>query len=334
MRDRTAVQRWDGCSALEAGTAPAVLGNMENSSATSAVSLRPPSRAMVALGFAIIYVVWGSTYLGIRLAVATIPPFLMGGARFLLAGVLLHAFLRLRGRAAPTRAELREGALVGALLLLGGNGLVNWAEQVLPSGFTALMVGATPIVFALLEWILPPHHRPGRLTVAGLVLGTGGVALLQAPGAGWTGSFPLGAMLALAVASVSWALGSLRSKRNHGGSDPFMAASVQMMAGGALQLVVGAALGEWTRFDLAAVTARSAFAWAYLVVVGSLIAFGTYIWLLRASTPAKVATYAYVNPVIAVLLGWAIADEAVTWPMALAAAVIVAGVVLITRAKK
>jgi drug/metabolite transporter (DMT)-like permease len=224
--------------------------------------------------------------------------------------------------------------LVGGLLLLGGNGLVNWAEQLLPSGFTALMVGATPIVFALLEWFLPPHRRPGRLTLAGLALGTTGVALLQAPGAGWTGVFPLGAMLALAVASVSWALGSLRSKHNHGGSDPFMAASLQMIAGGALQLVVGLALGEWSRFDPAAVTARSAFAWGYLVVVGSLIAFGTYIWLLRASTPAKVATYAYVNPVIAVLLGWAIADEAVTWPMLLAAAVIVGGVVLITRQKK
>lgn len=291
--------------------------------------LRPPSRAAVVLGFATIYVVWGSTYLGIRFAVETIPPFLMGGSRFLVGGLLLHAFLRLRGAAAPDRAQLREAAVIGALLLLGGNGLVNWAEQFLPSGLTALMVGATPLVFAVLEWVLPPRRRPGAAAFLGIALGTAGVAWLQVDG-DWSGAFPLGAMVALAVASVSWALGSLRSKRNHGGGDPFMAASLQMMAGGGLQLVVGTGLGEWARFEPAAVSLRSGLAWLYLVVVGSLLAFGTYIWLLRASTPAKVATYAYVNPVIAVFLGWALAGEAVTASMLVAAAIIVASVVIIT----
>jgi drug/metabolite transporter (DMT)-like permease len=307
---------------------------MPNPPALQTEKACPPSRALVVLGFATIYVVWGSTYLGIRLAVATIPPFLMGGARFLLAGLLLHLFLRWRGAPAPSRGQVREGVVVGALLLLGGNGLVNWAEEVLPSGFTALVVGASPVLFALFEWWLPPHRRPGAGTAFGLVLGTAGLALLQLPGAGWSGAFPLGAMVALLVASVSWVLGSLRSKRGHGGDDPFMAASLQMLAGGGLQLLVGSVLGEWAHFDPAAVTLRSALAWGYLVVVGSLVAFSTYIWLLRASTPAKVATYAYVNPVIAVLLGWAVADEVVTWPMAAAAAVIVAAVVIITRQKK
>ncbi len=303
---------------------------MENMPEKLAGKLRPPSPAAVALGFATIYVVWGSTYLGIRFAVETIPPFLMGGSRFLAGGLLLHLFLRLRGAAAPSRAQVREAVVIGALLLLGGNGLVSWAEQFLPSGLTALMVGATPLVFAALEWVLPPHRRPGRMGLVGIALGTAGVAWLQAGGA-WAGAFPWGAMAALAVASVSWAAGSLRSKRNHGGGDPFMAASLQMLFGGLLQLGVGAGLGEWTRFEPAAVSLRSGLAWLYLVLVGSLIAFGTYIWLLRASTPAKVATYAYVNPVIAVFLGWACAGEAVTASMLAAAAIIVASVVLITR---
>ena len=292
---------------------------------------RPPARALIVLGFATIYIVWGSTYLGIRWAVETIPPFLMGGSRFLVGGALLHLYLRVRGRPAPTWVEMREGLIVGALLLLGGNGLVNWAEQYLPSGITALIIGCTPVIFVLLEWLLPPHRRPGVGTACGLVLGTGGIALLQWPGAEQGGGFRLGALVAILVASVSWALGSLYSKRSRRGGDPFMAASVQMMAGGGMQLLVGTAGGEWARFALEAVTLRSALAWAYLVVAGSLIAFGTYIWLLRASTPARVATYAYVNPVIAVLLGWALAGEAVTWPMLGAAAVIVTAVVLITR---
>jgi drug/metabolite transporter (DMT)-like permease len=307
---------------------------METQAAEPAEQSRVPSRTLVALGFATIYVVWGSTYLGIRLAVETIPPFLMGGSRFLVGGLVLHLILRLRGAAAPRWSEVREAGIVGALLLLGGNGLVNWAEQALPSGLTALLVGATPVIFALLEWLLPPHRRPGRATTAGLVLGTAGIALLQAPGAGWTGAFPLWSMLALLVAAFSWALGSLRSKHNHGGGDPFMAASLQMIVGGVLQLVVGTALGEWARFDPAAVTLRSGAAWVYLIVAGSLVAFGTYIWLLRVSTPAKVATYAYVNPVIAVFLGWAVAGEAVTAPMLAAAVVIVSAVVIITRQRR
>ena len=307
---------------------------MENAPNAAAASARPPSRALVALGFATIYLVWGSTYLGIRWAVETIPPFLMGGSRFLLGGVMLHLFLRARGRAAPNWVQVREGVFVGALLLLGGNGLVNWAEQYLPSGLTALVIGCTPLVFVLLEWWLPPHRRPGVATAGGLALGTGGIALLQWPDAGPGGGLRLGALVAILVASVSWALGSLYSKRSQRGGEPFMAASIQMMAGGALQLLVGTATGEWPRFVLEAVTLRSALAWGYLVVAGSLIAFGTYIWLLRASTPSKVATYAYVNPVIAVLLGWALAGEAVTVPMFAAAAVIVTAVVIITRQNK
>jgi drug/metabolite transporter (DMT)-like permease len=307
---------------------------MEQGPDTAGSNARPPSRALVVLGFATIYIVWGSTYLGIRWAVETIPPFLMGGSRFLVGGALLHLYLRARGRPAPTWVEVREGLIVGALLLLGGNGLVNWAEQYLPSGFTALIIGCTPVVFVLLEWLLPPHRRPGVGTACGLVLGTGGIALLQWPGTEQSGGLRLGALVAILVASVSWGLGSLYSKRSRRGGDPFMAASVQMMAGGVLQLLIGTAGGEWSRFALEAVTLRSVLAWAYLVVAGSLIAFGTYIWLLRASTPARVATYAYVNPVIAVLLGWALAGEVVTWPMLGAAAAIVTAVVLITRQNK
>jgi len=310
------------------------MGAMADTASTSApATARPPAPLLVALGFATIYLVWGSTYLGIRWAVATIPPFVMGGTRFLLAGVVLHLFLRIRGAPAPTRTQVRDGIIVGALLLLGGNGLVNWAEQFLPSGLTALVIGTTPLAFVGLEWLLPPRRPPTALTLAGLVLGTVGIALLSLQG-GVDGAIHWGALVAILVACVTWAGGSLYSKQAGHGTNPFLAASLQMIAGGALQLLTATGTGEWARFHPAAVTLQSALAWAYLVCIGSLVAFSTYIWLLRASTPARVSTYAYVNPVIAVFLGWALAGEAVTSRTVVAAAVIVAAVVIITRQKR
>lgn len=293
----------------------------------------PAPTVLVVGGFAVIYVVWGSTYLAIRWAVETLPPFLMGGARFLLAGCLLHVWLRIRGAAAPTWPQVRDAALSGLLLLLLGNGLVNWAEQHVTSGITALLVGMTPIWFILLNAAMPPRERPDSLTLVGVGLGTVGVTLLGRHGGDGGGAVHLGGLVAILVAGMSWAAGSLLSRKVRSGADPFMASSLQMVAGGAAQLVVAAMLGEWSAFDPAAVTARSFFSWVYLVVVGSLIAFSTYVWLLRASTPSRVSTYAYVNPVIAVFLGWLLAGEAMTARTLVAAGVIVAAVVVITRRK-
>lgn len=301
---------------------------------TPASQPAPPRPALVVLGFAVIYIVWGSTYLGIRWAVESIPPFVMGGARFVVAGVMLHAFLRLRGAAAPTWAQVRDGAVAGVLLLLGGNGLVNWAEQYVPSGVTALVVGATPLWFVFFDWVLPPRHRPSALTLAGLALGTTGVALLGLRGGEHGGSLHLGGVLAILSAGACWALGSLLSKKAKSGADPFMASSLQMIAGGIAQLLAATATGEWAHFAPSAITLRSGLAWSYLVLIGSLVGFSTYVWLLRVSTSARVSTYAYVNPVIAVLLGWLLAHEALTARTLGAAAVVVAAVVIITRARK
>jgi drug/metabolite transporter (DMT)-like permease len=303
-----------------------------NAPAPASAPARPAPRLLVVLGFAVIYVVWGSTYLGIRWAVTTIPPFVMGGTRFLLAGLLLHLFLRLRGRPAPDARQWRDGAIVGLLLLLGGNGLVNWAEQFVPSGLTALIIGSTPLAFVLLEWMLPPRRRPTAATALGLVLGTAGIALLSLQGEA-TGAVQGWATVALLVACVSWAAGSLYAKRVTPTGDTWMAASLQLMVGGGAQLAVATARGEWTTWQPAAVTLRSGLAWAYLVTIGSLVAFSTYLWLLRVSTPSRVSTYAYVNPVIAVLLGWALAGEAVTPRTLIGAAIVVAAVALLTRPK-
>lgn len=295
---------------------------------------RPPTAALVVLGFATIYVVWGSTYLGIRWAVETIPPFVMGGVRFVVAGVLLHLWLRGRGAAVPTFAQVRDAALAGVFLLLGGNGLVNWAERFVPSGVTALVVGTTPLWFVFFDWALPPRNRPTAMTLAGLALGTTGVALLSLHGGEHGASLHLGGTVAILAACASWAFGSLISKKAKSGADPFMAASLQMIAGGLAQLVAATATGEWAHFAPAAITARSFFAWAYLVAAGSLVGFSTYVWLLRVSTPARVSTYAYVNPVIAVLLGWLLAGETLTARTLGAAAIVVVAVVIITRARR
>lgn len=286
------------------------------------------------MGFLAIYVIWGSTYLGIRIAVETMPPFLMAGTRFAVAGVLFFAFLKLRGAAWPTRRQWRDHAIVGACLLLGGNGVVAWAEQSVPSGLTTLILGASPLIMILMEWLRPGGSKPAPGLWVGFAIGIAGLALLLGPGALPANLQPSAtSVLALLVASISWWAGSLFSKHARSGAEPMMAAAIQMVCGSALMLVVGLLAGELPRFQIAAVSAHSWAAWSYLVFVGSLVAFPVYIWLLKHSTPARVSTYAYVNPVVAVILGWAVLGEPLTPRIALAALVIVGAVAIITTQK-
>ena len=293
-----------------------------------------PSRISLILAFAAIYLIWGSTYLGIRIAVETLPPFLMAGMRFFLAGAVLFALLLVRGAAWPARLQWRDNAIVGACILLGGNAVVCWAEQRVPSGLTTLILGASPLSMILLDWLRPGGTRPAAGLWPGFAVGVAGLVLLLGPGALPTGSRPpIAQVAALLLASVAWWVGSLFSKHSKSGAEPLMAAAIQMVCGGVFMILAGLAFREAGRFDLASVSTRSWWAFSYLVVAGSLVAYPVYLWLLKHSTPARVSTYAYVNPVVAVVLGLAVLDEPLTPRIALAASVIVAAVALITTQK-
>jgi drug/metabolite transporter (DMT)-like permease len=295
-----------------------------------------PSRLALATAFAIVYVIWGSTYLAILFAIETLPPFLMASVRFLIAGVLLYGWSRtFGGAAAPDRTQWRSTAIVGVLLLLGGNGVVVWSEQRIPSGMAALLVGTVPCFMVLIDWLRPGGVRPGGRVVAGLALGLLGLVWLVGPDSVMGGGRAdlLGAA-ALVFASFSWAAGSIYSRHAPMPASPFLGTAMQMLAASVALFALSAGLGEPWRFDPNAVSLRSLLGFLYLVVFGSVVAFSAYIWLLRVSTPARVSTYAYVNPVVAVLLGAAFAGEALTTRMLVAAAVIVSGVALITLAPR
>lgn len=294
---------------------------------------RAPSRGRVALAFAAVYVLWGSTYLAIRFGIETLPPFLMAGTRHLTAGLLLYAWMRSRGAPRPQRRHWGSAAIIGGLLLLGGNGLVTWAEQRVPSGLAALIVASVPIWMSLLEGI-EKRRYPGVAVIGGLALGLAGITLLVAPGRfGGNGHVdPVGA-LALLTAALCWSFGSLYARRAKLPASTLTATAMEMIAGGTWLWVAGLLLGEGSRLDLADVSLRSAVSLLYLIVFGSLIGFTAYVWLLKVSTPARVSTYAYVNPIVAVTLGALFAGEAITLRVALAALVIVGAVALIVKAR-
>ncbi len=293
-----------------------------------------PSRTAVILAFATIYLVWGSTYLGIRVAVESMPPFAMAAARFLIAGAVLFVFLRMRGSAVPGARHWVEHAVIGTFLLLGGNGLVAWAEQFVPSGMAALIIGVGPLFIVLTEWAWPGGSRPTAVTLAALILGLAGVAWLAAP---WqeahAGGLHRGGVMAILAACVFWAIGSISSRHARSGADPLMAAALQMLGGGVSLAIVAGLHGDLRGLEFGAITARSWLAFVYLVFIGSLVGFSTFVWLMKHSTPARVATYAYVNPIVAVFLGWLILDEAVTPRVLAASAIIIAAVAIITTQK-
>lgn len=293
-----------------------------------------PARSALIAAFAAIYLIWGSTYLTIRIAVETLPPFLMAATRFLTAGAVLFVLLRWRGAAWPTWQQWRDNTLAGTFLLLGGNGLVSWAEQFIPSGVTALLIGACPVFIVLIEWAWPGGHRPTLLTFVGLALGFAGVTWLAAP---WEnaaqGGLPALPLLALVGSMLAWSFGSIYSRHLRQPAPPFVAAAVQMLGGGAALLIAAVLQGDFARFAPTAVSSRSWLALSYLIVIGSLVGFSTYVWLIKNSTPARVSTYAYVNPIVAVFLGWVILREPISSRTIIAAGVIVAAVVIITTQK-
>lgn len=292
------------------------------------------SRAQIMAAFAAIYIIWGSTYLAIRYAIATIPPFLMGGTRFLISGALLYAWARYRGASTPTKWNWRNAIIAGGFLLLGGNGAVMWAEQFVPSGLTALLVSILPFWLVIIEWVRPPRKRPGAAVLFGLVLGFIGIIVLVGPGniGGHGDVSPIGALV-LIVGSLSWAIGSFWSRDAELPDSGLLTTGMEMLGGGVLLVIVGALTGEFSHLGVHGVSRVSAIGLSYLIIFGSLVGFTSYIWLLDKVTPAHLGTYAYVNPIVAVLLGWAIAGETLSARTGIAAAIVICAVAVITTAR-
>jgi drug/metabolite transporter (DMT)-like permease len=295
----------------------------------------PAVRSMGRLvaAFAAIYLIWGSTYLAIAFAIETIPPFLMAGGRFLLAGGALYAWARWKGDPRPRLAQWGWAFFLGGLFFLVGNGAVTWVEQELPSGLTALVIALVSVWTVLLEWARPGGLRPSGMVLLGVVLGFAGVALLVLP-TGSGGVAATGGVLLLCFSTFAWALASVLSRTADLPASTPLVSGMEMLAGGVLLSLVSAGLGDWGRFDPARVDQRSLLAFGYLVIFGSLVAFTAFAWLLKVTTPNKVATAGYVNPMVAVLLGWGFGGEVLNGRIILASVVIVSSVVLIITGKE
>jgi drug/metabolite transporter (DMT)-like permease len=291
------------------------------------------SRARIILAFAAVYLIWGSTYLGIRYAIQTLPPFLMAGARFSLAGAIMFAWAKFKGdKGGWSWAAWRNAFLIGALLLLCGNGGVTWAEKYIASGVAALLVATEPLWVVMLNWAIT-RERPNAKVLFGVFLGLVGVALLvggqlnQGPKVSGMSLAGVGAVL---LAGLAWAGGSVYANHRPIKATTSLASGMQMLGGGSLLLLLGLVVGDFGRLDLARASWVSIIAFAYLAIFGALVGFTAYGYLLRNVSTARAATYAYVNPAVAVFLGWLLASEPVTMRMLTGAVVIVGSVALIT----
>ncbi len=287
-------------------------------------------RYRLIIGFLAVYLIWGSTYLAIRFTIETIPALLSAGVRFLAGGALLYAYARFSGAIAATKVQWRNSAIIGLLLVVGGTGTVTWAEQFVPSGLAALMVAAMPFWMVLIEWLRPQGKRPVTSVVLGLVLGFVGIVILIGPiqvaAEGISGL--LGAT-ALLFATLSWASGSIYSRHIDLPESKLLSVGIQMLAGGVVLTLLAGATGEFPRVNIDAMSLKSIAGLLYLTIIGSL-AFVAYVWLLKVTTPAKASTYAFVNPVVAVFLGWLLGGEAISFRTIIAAAIIISAVAVIT----
>jgi len=296
-----------------------------------------PKKIQIIVAFVALYLIWGSTYLGIRFAIETIPPFLMAGTRFLIAGWIMFAIARTQGSLKSTWRDWRTSLIVGACLLLGGNGGVTLSEKYIDSGLAAVIVATVPIYIAVLGWLTGMTARPKPIVWLGLAGGFLGVAILLAPAlksSSGNGTHATIGMSILLLSSFIWSAGSLYASASKNANSPFLAAAQQMVCGGTLLIAVGLARGESRQFHPGAFSALSLGAFVYLVLVGAIIGYFSYAWLLRNCEPAKVATYAYINPIVAVLLGWAFAGEVLTSRSFLAAILIVGSVALVVTTQR
>ncbi len=289
-----------------------------------------PATWKIISAFAALYVIWGTTYLAIGMMVKTIPPYLGAGSRFLAAGTLLYAFLRVRGAPRPTRRQWGWAALAGLLLLVGGNGSIVWAQKTVPSGIASVIVATEPLWIVLVSWLLFRGGRPTLLEGAGILGGFAGMVFLIGPSMLAHGGDidPFGAGL-LVFATVSWAFGSMVSRHADLPDSAPMAMSMEMAAAGVTMLVLALPKGDWAQFSLSAVSRASFLGWLYLVVFGSWVGFVAFFFVMRHCRPSRAATYAYVNPVIAVFLGVLVAGEPLAARTLVSAAVILVSVAVV-----
>jgi drug/metabolite transporter (DMT)-like permease len=281
----------------------------------------------------VVYIIWGSTYLAIRFTVETMPPFLSAAARFTISGAFLYSWRRLCGDPAPTLLECRNAAIVGIFLLVGGNGGVVWAVQYIPSSLAALLVATVPLWMILIDALRPDGERPGLVALSGILIGLVGAMALIGWTAGSATTANLTGAVVVLVASSLWASGSIYGKTSKLPASSLLTTGIQMLAGGSMLLVVALLAGDVVEFDIRAVTYRSALAWAYLTIIGT-GAFIAYAWLLRVAPIALVATYSYVNPLVALVLGYFLGKELITPRILCAAGLIIGSVLLVSRAPR
>jgi len=294
-----------------------------------------PSRWKILLAFAIIYLVWGSTFLAIRVGVREVPPFLLAGMRFWVAGIVLYAWMRVKGIASPTRREWAAASFLAVLIFVLDYGLLFWAEKRVPSGIAAVMMATIPVFIALAEILL---LRTQKLTLRlglALLVGICGVAVLVSHSAGFgQGAIDTSGAVALVVAAISWSLAAILTRKLSLPESKVMSSGAQMLVGGILLVLTAAMLGEFTAFDVRAVSSKTWLALTYLIVAGSIVAFTAYVWLIHHESPTKVGTYAYVNPVVAVLIGYALGGEALGARTILGTSLVLVSVVVITTTPK
>ncbi|KXK11973.1 MAG: hypothetical protein UZ14_CFX002002553 [Chloroflexi bacterium OLB14] len=284
----------------------------------------------------ILYIVWGSTYLGIKIAVETIPPFFHAAIRFLISGIILVIWQKMAGHELPTKNQWKSTFVIGTLLLLGGNGLVAWAEQTIPSGIAALIVGTVPMFLVIMEAIRPNGAKPTWQTIIGLVIGFIGIFILVGPAeiSGSEAKLNVAGVIAVFMACVFWAWGSIYSKGADLPKSSLMTTGAEMLMGSISLLIVSLLTGELNNWNVAEVSTRSWLGLIYLITIGSIVGFGSYIWLLQNAPISLVATYAYVNPIVAVLLGYFFANEILEPRIWIATAIIIGAVIFINSRNK
>ena len=302
-------------------------------SVSPAVSAPPGSSSLLIwTALSAVYLIWGSTYLAIRFTVETTPPFLSAAARFLISGVALYLWRRICTDPAPTHHEWRSATVIGILLLVGGNGAVVWAARYIPSSLAALLVATCPLWMLLFDFLRPGGEKPGPRALLGIVIGFCGAVLLIGWSANGAAPNSFAGAVVVVLGSIFWAGGSIYGKTAKLPSSPLLITGMEMLSGGGALLVIAVAVGETSQFDFGQISTRSALGWVYLTVIGP-IAFVAYAWLLRNAPIPLVSTYSYVNPLVAILLGYFLGKEILALRVLLAAGLIIGSVVLVSARK-